>query len=316
MTPASHARLDQRFVVIPGAPKAGTSSLFLYLSLHPSIVGSEEKEPDYFLPPDYDYRPGPRYGRDPLSAYAAQFGNIRADQCGLDGSASYFHSPAALHAIAATLPHARLIVCLREPVSRLKSFYRMLRPYMPQSGRISFDAYVEDMFALRALGVPRNHYFHGLEHGLYADSMRLAFELFGRDRVHLVWFDRLERDTRAEVTAVARFIGIDPDFFATRPLLPQLEMRETDSRWAPRVYLGVKRTVHAAARRSPSTLRLLRRLKARWDTPITRAMTRAPDRVEAAADTVVRLADFYRQDGENLSALLGVRPYWINNPGS
>lgn len=311
MAARSSPCLPQRFVIVPGAPKAGTTSLFLYLAVHPAIVASKvKKQTDYFFPLDYEHLPGPRLGNAPLSEYAALFGKVNPDQLALDASDGYFQSAEALRAIAATLPDTRLVVCLREPVSRLKSFYAMLRPHMPGPEPMSFDAYVEQMFARRAAGERRNYYWLGLEHGLYAESMKLAFELFGRHNVHIVWFDRLEADVRAEVMAMARFIGIDPAYYATRELLPQMETRQATPGLAASIYAGLKRLASRAASGSPSMKKALRRLKARWDTPLSRSLTLPPSTVVAQATTLEKLVEFYREDAVRLGTLLGEQPYW------
>jgi len=122
----SAARVDPRpralpdFVVI-GAQKAGTSSLYGQLAAHPSVVPALRKEVHFFdraPAPVAHYRAWfPR--RASLDAVAARTGR------GVTGEATPFYllhpaAPARLHAV---VPDARLIVALRDPVTRAISGY-------------------------------------------------------------------------------------------------------------------------------------------------------------------------------------------------
>jgi hypothetical protein len=108
------------FVVI-GAQKSGTSSLYARLSSHPSVVPALRKELHFF-----DRAPAPlrRYRsffphQGALDRAAARTGR------GVTGEATpfYLFHPAVPARIHAVVPAARLVVLLREPVSRAISSY-------------------------------------------------------------------------------------------------------------------------------------------------------------------------------------------------
>jgi hypothetical protein len=52
-------------------------------------------------------------------------------QFSIEASPSYMIQRRNIEAIAATLPHVHLIVCLRDPVTRLKSEYDTCLPQLP-----------------------------------------------------------------------------------------------------------------------------------------------------------------------------------------
>jgi hypothetical protein len=117
------ARVLPDFMVI-GAQKAGTTSLYAYLSTHPDILPAAHKEIHYF---DVHYAEGERW-------YRAMFPTRRRiDAAGqpdgrrvVTGEASpyYLFHPLAARRAADTVPDARLVVLLRDPIERAWSHYR------------------------------------------------------------------------------------------------------------------------------------------------------------------------------------------------
>ncbi len=100
--------------IILGAQRAGTSSLYYYLSQHPQILPAVRKELHFF---DDHYRRG-------LGWYRSQF-PTRGARGTITGEATpyYLSHPHAPARIQRLLPQARLIVLLRNPVERAISHY-------------------------------------------------------------------------------------------------------------------------------------------------------------------------------------------------
>src|SRR4051812_7635701 len=123
------------FLVV-GAPKAGTTALHVALSQHPQIFMSSPKEPKYFLTDD-GVQPVQRGGPGDAQTISRQVWR-RADYEALfdaspshalkgESSTLYLHDRAAHRRIAATLPDARLVAVLRDPVDRAHSNWTHLR---------------------------------------------------------------------------------------------------------------------------------------------------------------------------------------------
>ncbi len=124
------------FLVI-GAPKAGTSALHAALAAHPQLFLSTPKEPKYFLtdgrPPTRATQRGPgdahsarewiwhREGYERLFD-AAPAGTL----CG-ESTPFYLWDRGAHRRIAATVPDARLIAVVRDPIDRAYSNWMHLR---------------------------------------------------------------------------------------------------------------------------------------------------------------------------------------------
>eukprot|EP00854_Cymbomonas_tetramitiformis_P018798 gene18798-22458_t len=118
------------FVII-GAAKAGTSSLYYALTTHPEVDAAKTKELNFF---DSD---GDIHGAPFVNRYLSQFerGNSKcarladsadSQQDVLTGEASpgYMYYPPAAARLAWALPWAKLIMLVRDPVSRAESAWR------------------------------------------------------------------------------------------------------------------------------------------------------------------------------------------------
>jgi hypothetical protein len=116
----AHGRVLPNFVIL-GAQKSGTTTLYTQLTTHPAVMPALRKEVHYF---DASPRPIEWYRaffprRRAVEARAASVGHA------VTGEATpfYLFHPGAPARLRAAIPHARLIVVLRDPVQRAVSGY-------------------------------------------------------------------------------------------------------------------------------------------------------------------------------------------------
>jgi Sulfotransferase domain len=103
-------------LIIIGAQKCGTSSLHYYLSLHPEICMSREKELKFFA--------SNQTGAGAVKAYKANF-RRKAKIYG-ESSPDYTNYPqqsGVAERMAALIPQAKLIYIIRDPLERIVSHY-------------------------------------------------------------------------------------------------------------------------------------------------------------------------------------------------
>ena len=188
---AVRAALPTFFVI--GAPKAGTTSLHEYLAEHPQVAMSEPKEPMCFQPPHWVTRLG-------------EYQHLFAQRAAVRGESStaytaYPWAPDVPGRVRATVPEAKLIYVVRDPIPRMLSHYAQN---------------VWDGFPVR----PFDELMADLEHPLnmpvwasrYATQLERWLEHFPRDRI-LVFDARDLREQRAEtLRRVFAFLSVDPDF--------------------------------------------------------------------------------------------------------
>jgi hypothetical protein len=126
-----------------------------------------------------------------------------------DASPSYLCDPECADRIKSAIPKAKIIISLRNPVERAYSHYLMEcrrgREVMDFEQALQFDL----ARAERGWGKSAQY----IELGLYADQVKSFLTAFGRDRVLVVLFEELVRDTRRTMEQVADYLGIDPGAF-------------------------------------------------------------------------------------------------------
>ena len=104
------------FLII-GTIKGGTSSLYFYLTKHPSVLPAVEKEMHFF---DVNFHKG-------IDWYLSQFPAIPEQQNFWTGEATpnYMYSVEAANKLFSYFPKIKLIVILRNPIERAISHYYM-----------------------------------------------------------------------------------------------------------------------------------------------------------------------------------------------
>jgi hypothetical protein len=116
----AHGRVLPHFVIL-GAQKSGTTTLYAQLATHAAVMPALRKEVHYF-----------DASRRPIEWYRAFFPRRRAVEArervvgaAVTGEATpfYLFHPGAPARLRAAVPHARLVVVLRDPVERAVSGY-------------------------------------------------------------------------------------------------------------------------------------------------------------------------------------------------
>lgn len=200
------------FLVI-GAMKAGTTTLYRHLCSHPDVFMPRLKEPDFFVA-EKNWRRG-------LDWYRGLFGGAGAAELVGEASTSYSKYPEFTGVpgrIHETVPEARIIYLLRDPVDRMVSMYNHMLIYRQEHQPIE-----------RAL----------LENPIYLDSSRYGLQLrrflafFGREQIHVSFSDDLFDDPVRATSDIARFLGLAPEALAVESDFREYETdeRRVFSRW-------------------------------------------------------------------------------------
>ena len=121
---------------IAGAPRCGTTSLHAWLQTIPGIYMSRIKEPNFFsrqvIADDHPLLKPIRGEKQYLQLFSA------AGDAKIVGEASrkYLEDPGAPALIDRTVPGAKILVSLRDPVERYHSNYLMIRNNRPSMGSL------------------------------------------------------------------------------------------------------------------------------------------------------------------------------------
>ncbi len=199
-------RLKPKLVII-GAQKAGTTTLFDLLSHHPRIIPPRRKEISFFSNDE-------RYAKG-LEDYWAQFPR-RSIWSGrritFEASPMYLFNPLAAERIARHLPGALCLVVLRDPVQRAYSAWNMYRDFKdsPRHAHRHDPRTFEEAIAEELAGkldIPARRY---LQRSSYAPQLRRYFDAVGSERTMVVGFPRLKTDAHGLVSEILQGLRLDP----------------------------------------------------------------------------------------------------------
>jgi hypothetical protein len=190
------------FLVL-GAQKAGTTSLFNYLCLHPKVIGSVPKEIFYFCSHlEKDERWYRRHF--PRQSVVEKRGAL----CG-EATPISLYIPHAAERAAELVPQAKLIAILREPAARAVSHYyhrfrtgRDLRP-------------IDEVFSLEQIAQWKEgllsefdrKYFDWSD---YATGLKHWLAQYPREQILVLEAEHMFSDPQATVDRVCAFLAIDP----------------------------------------------------------------------------------------------------------
>jgi hypothetical protein len=194
---------------IVGAANSGTTSLYGYLKQHPDVFMPALKEPHYFaqLTPSRDQRFLRTIIRDE-PAYLRLFHRAQHYRAIGEASPSYLWEPNAPYRIRRAIPHAKIIILLRDPVERAYSHYLMdVREGLQE---LPFREALQRDWTQGKKGWSVSHLY--IELGLYAEQVRRYLEVFGPERVLILMFDELTKSAlngKSMVADVLAFLDLD-----------------------------------------------------------------------------------------------------------
>jgi hypothetical protein len=213
-------------LVIAGAPKCGTSSLFRWLAAHPRVRGSAPKETNFLLDRGHPLLDPARNVHDHgLAAYASFFPDGDDDSAArpllLEGTTHYLYGRTAPRVLASVDPPPHVVFLLREPAERVYSSFRYTRNNL---GVLRPEATFRDFLALgeggdvRAVTDPRwggkvEIWRNDVAYGRYAEHLAAWAEVFPRERMHVFLAEDLWRDPRALLRRLAERVGLDSAFY-------------------------------------------------------------------------------------------------------
>ena len=206
-------------VVIAGAPKCGTTSLFEWLAAHPEVCGSSVKETNFLVDRDAAvFDPSSNIHDHGLSRYETYFEHCAgtAPKVVVEATPGYMYHRTPREVLARFDPPPQILFILRKPSARLYSTYQWARNNEGLvRGDMTFQDYVE---AARHRGGPAEWKRTGvalLERCRYIDYLDEWLACFPRSNLHVFLFERMRADERAFMRHVAELLGLDASFYDT-----------------------------------------------------------------------------------------------------
>ncbi len=197
LTAKQKAVMPNLFII--GAAKCGTTSLHAYLSAHPDITGSSQKEPSFFVdqkelerellmestrPESYD-----------LDAYLALFDHGPTAKYRMEASPTYSSHPTytgVAQRIAAASPDAHIIYMIRNPVERSISKYWQDRKTLRQT-RPANEVLLE----------ADNVYTHSSDYKMQLDIYKGLFK-----NIHVILAEDLRKEPQKVLNDIYHRLGL------------------------------------------------------------------------------------------------------------
>lgn len=210
-------------LVIGGAPKCGTTSLFSWLVDHPDVCGSKSKEPYFLVDKEHPSRRKECNIHDHgLDAYANVFpGCTQEHKLVIEASTHYLYQSTALEVLASLPSNPRVVFLVRKPAERVYSSFA----YSKHKGNVRSDLTFPDFvriirnnsepvampdWAWRVSGyvLPRD-----ILYSRYIDYLAAWRERLGSDRLRVILLEDMRADPKATVQSLCGWAGIDPSFY-------------------------------------------------------------------------------------------------------
>jgi hypothetical protein len=224
-----------------GAQKGGTSALSQYLACHPGVAPSRVKEIDFFNCParfargvDFYHSHFPR--RTPLNAGRLTF----------DITPGYlFGGEAAAERIRGYSPAMKLIVLLRDPLTRAYSAWNMYRKYCQENPewflgwvRRCDESQAANFYARRPSSFGKDFEKDILEElaeitngrivempilplGEYFRLLKPYFDRFPREQILVFSSEEMQQDTEGHLRRFESFVGLRAHNWSQKQLAPR-----------------------------------------------------------------------------------------------
>jgi hypothetical protein len=204
-------------LIIIGAQKAGTSSLFFYLRQHPQLVPSWTKEVHFFdggLSPRSDtFAKGEAWYR----AHFPLRKELSAQQKTFEASPIYIFNPLAPKRIFDLVPEVKIIALLRNPTDRAISQYFQERRRKKE--RLEMDeAFQQEEKRLGPAIQERDYKNHAFIHhayksrGRYKEQLERYFSYFPRQQMLIIRSEDFFVAPHKTLREVFEFLRVDADF--------------------------------------------------------------------------------------------------------
>ena len=204
---------------IIGTQKGGTSSLYDYLTTHPSIEPCYTKEPSYF---DRYFERGLHWYKInfPFKIHKFIATNIFKNNF-VTGEASvrYLDHPFAPQRIKEITPNAKFIILLRNPISRSFSQYSRVKGNNRED--LSFrEAFLNESKRTQDdfKKIYTNHLYYAdsyftysyFERGIYVDKIKRWMEVFPKEQFLIIQSEEFFKNPSKIYNDVLEFLGLIP----------------------------------------------------------------------------------------------------------
>jgi len=213
----SFMRILPRFIII-GVGRGGTTSLYNYLTAHPSVMPSLWKEIGFF---DQNFHKGINWYKSHFPLNLTKYHiekKFRKDFTTGEATPVYIYHPDVSLRIKKIIPNVKLIVLLRNPVDRAYSQFHNAIEHDRE--KRSFEEAVDEQIKEREkieeenlLNNSKNYrkIYHSkayLSTGIYIDQIKPWFEIFSKNQILVIKSEDMYADPLSIVNKTLEFLDL------------------------------------------------------------------------------------------------------------
>lgn len=198
------SEFNASLLIIAGVHKAGTTSLFKYLSSHSKINPSSVKETHFFTPI--------RFGEEPdnVENYWKLFNPKEHHLWNLEASPSYFYGGKKLgnYIIENVNRPVKSITIFRNPTKRFISFFKHGKYILRIDKDMSLNNFINDSLLESNKPIVDNKVSRGIREGYYIDYIKEWDEVFRKNN-KIIFFEDLISNPQDIVNEIINWLGLE-----------------------------------------------------------------------------------------------------------
>ncbi len=202
---------SKTYIIIIGANRSGSTSLYHYLGEHPEIAKSKIKMVGYFLDPKYSKGniPVANYFKEEndQSIYSKQF-EASSSSYFLEATPDYLYSEGTIEKIVAFKKKfnikIKLICLIRNPVDRYVSLYKNIIKLNLLPQKTTFESTYNQQEASYKAPLWKSIKMMGF----YSNFLKEYSKSFTKNELKVVSFDRLSKEPRILLNELVSWVGL------------------------------------------------------------------------------------------------------------
>lgn len=204
-------------IVLAGAPKCGTTSIFSYLKDHPEICASSVKETYYLIDKGYPlYRENANVLQNGWIGYKEYFSHCAADSVGLrlEATPDYLYQQTPLEVIPNWPNTPKIFFVLRRPEERVYSLYRFAQNNLGILEKsLSFEEFLCMVGIENGPLSSRTILSNAIEHSKYITYLLAWRKAIGRENMCIFLLEDFRENPNKFMAKIATYLDIDPSFY-------------------------------------------------------------------------------------------------------
>jgi len=185
-------------LIVGGAPKCGTSSLYFWLASHPEVFASKTKETFFFSDNINRFNKKCNCIKHNISDYSKFFQNSKKEKIRFEATAAYLYSKNAIKGFLELKNPPKIIFIFREPSAQIYSHYKMER-YRTKRTSLPLEEYIK----LKKI----DNYVQ------YGKHLKNWINKYPKNLIKVLIFEELMEKKKIVMQGISNFLEINEEYY-------------------------------------------------------------------------------------------------------